>query len=221
MGLHESKRTVRGSRQNPYLSEPCLGHGACYAQAVMKRRAFAPAGLPGILLLSAFSLVGCPIYDHEEEGCFRREDCAPGYSCDRNTGECVGPGSTDGCTRPSDCGSNETCDKNGDCRLGDCSFADIGCVDGYQCSKASGAWRCVAEGSPSSGGASSGSGGEVSVGGQSTSTGGASSGGSSQGGEGPIMGGFGGETSVGGQTNGGQGGEPSVGGNGPSGAGGA
>ena len=189
--------------------------------SIMKRRGLVggrvslPTGLPAVFLLSAVSLVGCPIYDHEREGCFSTRDCAPGYVCDRDTAECVAPES-DECSRPSDCGVNETCDKNGQCRLGDCSFADIGCVAGYECSNTDGAWRCVPEGSAAggsgAGGEASGSGGAVS-GGQ----GGAGSGGRAE----PPLGGFGGEVSSAGQpgSSGGQpgssgaGGEPAAGGN--------
>jgi hypothetical protein len=167
----------------------------------MKRRAFlpawapVPAGLPAIFVLSAFSLVGCPIYDHEDEGCASTRDCAPGYSCDRNTGECVAPGDDGGCARPSDCGSNETCDRNGECRLGDCSFADIGCVDGFECQNAGGSWRCVPEGSGVGGSGGQGSGVDNAAG---TSAAGAPSdrggaggapGSAGQGGEGPVCGG--------------------------------
>jgi hypothetical protein len=120
----------------------------------MKKSAF-----PAALLLIAASLSGCPIYDHDDSGCYRDSDCATGYLCDDDTGDCYRE-DDDGaaCRMPSDCGTNETCSRSGTCTPGDCHFASVGCVHGYTCSSASGLWECVDD-SPSSGGSSSNAGG--------------------------------------------------------------
>jgi hypothetical protein len=187
-----------------------LGSSTMKRRGLVGGRVSVRTGLSSVFLLSAAVLVGCPIYDHEREGCFSTRDCAPGYLCDRLTAECVAP--PGGCSRPSDCGVNETCDKNGACRLGDCSFAEIGCVAGYECSKANGAWRCVREGSGAGG---SGAGGDASGAGG-FAAGGQAGGVNGSGGEGgrsePPPGGFGGQVSSGGEPgSSGAGGEPEAG----------
>jgi hypothetical protein len=112
-------------------------------------------------LAVALMVPGCPIYD-EEEGCSRDSDCPTGYSCDGLTGLCS-PNSTLVCSVPSECAPSETCGRDGLCHAGDCSWPAIGCIVGYQCSSATGVFRCVA-GSGSSGSAG-GQGSESSGGG--------------------------------------------------------
>jgi hypothetical protein len=111
---------------------------------------------PAALLLIGAGLSGCPIYDHDDTGCYYDSDCAPGYSCDDASGSCYREES-DACRRPSDCGANETCNRSGTCVTGDCHFDSVGCVRGYECSSDSGRWECVDQ---SDGG--SGSGGNAS-----------------------------------------------------------
>ncbi len=97
-----------------------------------------------LFLCAAAALSGCPIYDHEDAGCYQDSDCASGYACDVKTGECYQPSSPtngNGCAQPSDCGVNETCSKAGECVSGDCTFS--GCVSGYQCDSSTGKWACV------------------------------------------------------------------------------
>jgi len=148
--------------------------------------------LPAAILLLGFvglGLPGCPIYDHEESGCYETSDCQYGYVCDQYDGSCILE-DVSSCRSPNDCGVNETCDRFGTCSVGDCSFASVGCVSGYECKLQRGRWECVTEragsgGSPgaeadaSSGGTASpsGEGGTSSV-----SDGGASEGPSGAGG---------------------------------------
>jgi hypothetical protein len=106
----------------------------------MKKSAFTVAAL-----LLGVSLSGCPIYDSEADGCFDSSDCGSGYVCDTQALVCVAgeePGPAD-CQRPADCGTNETCGKSGICKIGDCHFASVGCVKGYECTADSGRWECV------------------------------------------------------------------------------
>jgi hypothetical protein len=117
------------------------------------------SALPAALLLMATGLSGCPIYDDHDSGCYRDSDCASGYQCDRDTGDCY-PEDDGGtaCRKPSDCGTNETCSRSGTCMTGDCHFSTVGCVRGYTCSSTSGRWECVDD-SPSAGGSTSSDGG--------------------------------------------------------------
>lgn len=125
--------------------------------------AFEPSGpmkksaLPALLLLIGAGLTGCPLYDHEDSGCYVNSDCAPGFSCDERDGTCY-ENTNDACRKPSDCGTNETCSRLGTCTPGDCHYRSVGCVRGYVCSSESGRWQCVAAsdgsgGAPSEGGA--------------------------------------------------------------------
>jgi hypothetical protein len=129
-----------------------------------------------LFLCAAAALSGCPIYDHEEAGCYRDSDCAIGYACDVNSGECFQPTSPsggNGCSQPTDCGVNETCSKAALCVSGDCSFS--GCVSGYTCDSSSGKWECTSltggtPGASGEGGAAgapeAGAGGDSAVAGQ-------------------------------------------------------
>ena len=107
------------------------------------------------LLLSfsgALLLSGCPGYgDHDS--CVRDAQCAEGYVCDTGAGQCVRNPVVE-CAAPRDCAATETCASDGTCKVGDCTWADIGCVDGYTCTDDDGVWACR-EGSeePSDGGA--------------------------------------------------------------------
>lgn len=104
------------------------------------------------ILCAVATLGGCPIYNHEDEGCYRNRDCAPGYYCEDRSGECIAEsvGATS-CSRPSQCAGDQTCNPQGRCVSGDCTFND--CVTGYACSKDSGTWSCVPGGSAGAAGA--------------------------------------------------------------------
>lgn len=107
-----------------------------------------------VLFLSAITaLGGCPIYSHDDDGCWRDRDCADGYLCNDSSGVCylAGNGAASGrCVRPSDCVPNYTCNSSGQCVSGDCSFN--GCVSGYRCDASSGIWQCISNSVISSGG---------------------------------------------------------------------
>ena len=110
------------------------------------------AVLSAVFLAGVVALGGCPIYSHEDDGCWRDTDCANGYVCDDSSGVCYLPNAGSGrCVRPSDCGVNQTCSSAGLCVSGDCSFS--GCVSGYRCDGSSGIWQCVSStgGSPNGG----------------------------------------------------------------------
>jgi hypothetical protein len=108
----------------------------------MKRAFTQRAVLAAVSLAALATLGGCPIYSHDDDGCWRDRDCASGFFCDDRSGICYRPGSgTLHCARPADCGVNETCGKTGRCVTGDCSFS--GCVTGYVCDNGSGIWQCV------------------------------------------------------------------------------
>lgn len=136
----------------------------------MKKSAFSAA-----LLLIGFVVPGCPVYDGSDIGCFDDFDCPYGYVCDGPSALCVsvhGVGSA-ACNEPGDCGSNETCSHSGTCAAGDCHFASVGCVSGFECSSASGRWECVPEGAGSAGApANSAAGAPSSNGGETSSNGG-------------------------------------------------
>lgn len=117
------------------------------------------AVLTAVFLAALAGLGGCPIYSHEDDGCWRDKDCENGYLCDDSSGDCYAPSSGSGrCARPSDCGVNQTCSSAGLCVSGDCSFS--GCVAGYRCDGSTRIWQCVpsAEGAPSGGASGSASG---------------------------------------------------------------
>ncbi len=171
----------------------------------MKRPVFAT-----LLLSVGLALPGCPIYD--DEGCSEDAQCEPGYQCQVSTGSCVSstPEGTDQeCYKPSDCRAGATCDRTGSCRSVDCSWADVGCVDGYYCTQDDGVWRCLPDsssgGAPGTAGASVGgaagaepgaggesNGGALSGGGAPSNEGGATSGGQSNGGAAGSVAGAGG-----------------------------
>ncbi len=166
-----------------------------------------------LLLSAALFVPGCPIYD--DEGCQTDTQCAPGYVCQVTTGECVAPyDPTPECDKPSDCPAGTTCDRYGECRSADCSWADVGCVAGYVCTRDQGVWRCLPQGASGGTGGTgdAGLGGETSVGGSAGEPG-------IGGGAGGEPTGVGGETSVGGSPSGAGGGAPCecgpVGGGGP------
>lgn len=102
-----------------------------------------------------FLIPGCPVYDAVDLRCFNDFDCPYGYVCDGATALCVSAprGGSRTCDEPDDCASNETCSRTGTCQAGDCHFASVGCVKGYECSSASGRWECVPEGGAGEGGA--------------------------------------------------------------------
>ena len=95
-----------------------------------------------LALLSAFCVGGCPLFA-DRAGCWDDRDCAPDFSCDRSSGLCREAGSTTAltCERPEDCNGNLNCGSEAVCVRGDCTFT--GCVEGYECSGASGIWSCV------------------------------------------------------------------------------
>jgi hypothetical protein len=112
-----------------------------------------------LLIFSAGAMLpGCPIYGSDDDGCIYDSDCPTSYVCDSDLGLCR-PLSVLSCDSPGDCASNETCSRAGECRAGDCSWSDIGCVQGFACSRESGIWECVrgsSSGSGGSGGTSAG-----------------------------------------------------------------
>jgi len=115
-----------------------------------------------VLFLGALAgLGGCPIYSHEDDGCYRDSDCAPGYLCDDNSGECLAPSNQNGgsCRAPRDCSPSYTCSENGLCVAGDCYFS--GCVSGFQCQSSTGTWECMptSMGAAGAGGSEAGNGG--------------------------------------------------------------
>ena len=129
--------------------------------------------LTAVFLLAVAGLAGCPIYDHQDAGCYRDSDCARGYVCDQHNGDCVTANDTNTCNQPADCDATSTCTPAGVCGFGDCSFYH-GCVSGYQCDSGSGVWACVPNGSVLDAGSSAaGSGGSAGEGGQSVGTAGA------------------------------------------------
>jgi hypothetical protein len=111
--------------------------------------------LPALLLSIGIGLSGCPIYDHDDEGCYVDSDCAAGYSCDDHSGACY-RNDNDACRKPSDCGANETCSRSGSCMPGDCHFESIGCIRGFVCSSESGRWECVDDDAAAAGGGGGG-----------------------------------------------------------------
>ena len=119
------------------------------------------------LFAVALMLPGCPIYG-DDSACSRDSDCPNSYLCDDVTGLCR-PSATVLCDSPSQCASSETCGRDGLCHAGDCSWASIGCIVGYECSSQSGKFECVRPG---------GSGGNGGAGGQGTESGGGGAGGS-------------------------------------------
>jgi hypothetical protein len=129
------------------------------------------------LALIGVVMSGCPVYDGNDDGCFDDFDCPYGYVCDGHSGLCVTDiDSSRSCAAPDDCGTNETCGRSGKCMDGDCHFASVGWVKGYECSSASGRWECITQGSgvSGSGGAPMSSDGEPSNdGGEPMSSGGA------------------------------------------------
>jgi hypothetical protein len=80
------------------------------------------------------------------------------------------PNGSTACSAPSDCGTNETCSRSGTCMAGDCHFASVGCVRGYDCSSDSGRWECVKPGT-GAGGAAAGGAGESDAGSPASSAG--------------------------------------------------
>jgi len=96
-------------------------------------------------------LWGCPGYG-DSESCVRDAQCAPGYVCETDAGRCVA-NPTVLCDEPLDCDEPMTCASDGTCQVGDCTWPDIGCVEGFECAAADGIWACVADGSGGSGGA--------------------------------------------------------------------
>jgi hypothetical protein len=140
--------------------------------------------ITAVLLFAVAGLAGCPVYDHENSGCYRNSDCAQSYVCDTQSGDCVAPGVYN-CTKPADCDATYTCTSAGVCVPGDCTFN--GCLSGYRCDSSSDAWGCVLNGSAGAAGESgvagesgaSGAAGQSSVaaagqGGQTTANAGAS-----------------------------------------------
>lgn len=114
------------------------------ATLVFMKRAFGKrALLVAVSLVGIASLGGCPIYSHDDDGCWHDRDCADGYSCDENTGDCylASSPSNGRCSVPSDCGVNQTCTASGVCKSGDCSFN--GCPAGYLCDSSSGVFACI------------------------------------------------------------------------------
>src|SRR5258708_19923885 len=109
-----------------------MTQNGAFTEAWFMRRAVVTA----VFLCAVAALGGCPIYNHEDQGCYRDRDCAPDYLCDMRSGLCYVPGAGNSCLRPTDCVMNQTCGRTGQCLSGDCTFN--GCVAGYQCDSSTG-----------------------------------------------------------------------------------
>jgi hypothetical protein len=96
---------------------------------------------PAALLLIATALSGCPLYESDDTACSSDGDCPRGFACALASGSCER--APEACEAPDDCGANETCSRAGICREGDCHYASVGCVDGYECSSSTGVWHCA------------------------------------------------------------------------------
>jgi len=112
-----------------------------------------------VLFFGALGVLGgCPIYSHEDDGCYHDNDCAPGYLCDDYSGECLlpsaDPGADDACRSPRECPPGYTCGKDGYCQPGDCYFS--GCVAGFRCQSSMKVWECVSTASGGDGEAGAG-----------------------------------------------------------------
>jgi hypothetical protein len=174
------------------------------------------AALVLAFLIVGSLLPGCPIYG-SDEGCADDSDCPLNYVCDGLTGVCSSQSKLS-CNSPSECAPNETCSQDGYCRIGDCSWADIGCVGGYRCSQENGVWACVAASSGAGGGG--GTGGAGATGGTAgTSSGGTAAASGAAGTPGAGQGGSAGSAGASGA--GGESGEAGAAGGGASGAGGS
>lgn len=146
----------------------------------MKKSAIPVTGAGAALLLIAIGLSGCPIYDDDDYGCSDDLECASGYSCDVDSGRCYAEAEGKACRRPLDCGTNETCSRSATCKVGDCHFDSVGCVQGYECQSVDGQWMCVDEDNVGQGGAPATSAGAPATnGGAPGESGGAPAGGSS------------------------------------------
>jgi hypothetical protein len=108
------------------------------------------------LVAVALMLPGCPIYG-DDSACSLDSDCPNSYLCDDVTGLCR-PSATVLCDSPSQCASSETCGRDGLCHAGDCSWASIGCIAGYECGSESGRFECVRSGSNGGNGGAGGQG---------------------------------------------------------------
>jgi hypothetical protein len=111
-----------------------------------------------VFLFAVAGLAGCPVYDHDSDGCYRDSDCARNYVCNQNNGDCVLANDLS-CSRPSDCDSTSTCTSAGLCAYGDCTFN--GCVAGYRCDSSTKVWLCVANGSGAAGASGQAGAGDV------------------------------------------------------------
>jgi hypothetical protein len=142
----------------------------------MKKPAF-PVVWPLALLAIGVGLVGCPIYDQDDAGCYVNSDCAAGYLCDDASGACYRE-DNDACRKPTDCRANETCSRSGSCVAGDCHYDSVGCIRGFVCSSESGRWECVDEDDATGGnGGAGGEGGAAKAGASAAGQGGGSEGG--------------------------------------------
>ena len=73
-----------------------------------------------VTLLASLGVVGCPVYS-DEDACYGDSDCGRGYTCDYQSGQCVGDEGRR-CDEPSDCAINETCGRDNRCYPGSCYF---------------------------------------------------------------------------------------------------
>jgi hypothetical protein len=164
----------------------------------------------GLTLSAAFAVTGCPVFPDHNNACMSSSDCAPGYSCDLESGFCqLSPTGGNGtCSAPTDCGINETCGRDSQCHIGSCRIETTGCVDGYSCQISGGVWTCIADG-----GSSVGSGGTVGAAGAPGTAGATSGSGGTSGDAGVSLGGAAGATSgTGGSSLGGAAGATGTGG---------
>lgn len=111
--------------------------------------------LLGFASVLATLLVGCPIYDDNDDACG-----AWGCSGGEDTGGGPTPGYPSFCRGPSDCGLNETCGFDNRCHIGDCTV--WGCNLGFDCVIADDRTAsCIPAGSSGQGGSGGGPGDDV------------------------------------------------------------
>ena len=85
-------------------------------------------------MVGALLMTGCPIFPGGIAACDEDSDCARGFVCDIEAGECVLiPEPTD-CKVPADCELGLTCGSDERCHRSPCDV--VGCPAG---------WSCVAE----------------------------------------------------------------------------
>ncbi len=88
----------------------------------------------GLACVAALLMTGCPIFPSGVLACGDDFDCARGYVCDLDEGECVLAPEPIDCNIPADCDFGYTCGSDDQCHAAACDR--VGCPAG---------WTCVAE----------------------------------------------------------------------------